>query len=227
MTRTVATTRSNPCAGRGSSSAARAARRLRAELDRPRFRRALERATRLADGARSSADVAAPHGDGDRSNASPIVHRRRSGSRSASVLAYDLDPRTAHPDDIHQMRIAAKGFRYTLEAFEDAVERRLKTLIEEVTASRTRPARCMTRSSPRERARTLIARQRLHPAERDAIEASRAEQDRRAAALRPDIHRRLETVRAPAFRRSLGECRRRAGWRGSPPAGALTRRRRR
>ena len=179
--------------------------RLRSELDRPQFRRSLDRATRVSDEARSSANRGRQT-DGDGEPIQRVAHRAPSviWKSFGEVLAYDLDPRTADPDEIHRMRIAAKRFRYTLEAFEDAVERGLKTLIEDVTALQDAAGEMHDAIVAGQRARTLIHDKRLHRAERDAIEAFASDQDRRAADLRPDIHRRLETVRAPAFRRSLG-----------------------
>src|SRR3954454_24199126 len=65
-----------------------------------------------------------------------VAHRGASTSWKSfgTVLAYDLEPMTADPAAIHEMRIAAKGFRYTLEAFEHAVEPALTPLIDQVTA---------------------------------------------------------------------------------------------
>jgi CHAD domain-containing protein len=179
--------------------------RLRSELDRPRFGRSLESAARLAEDARSS--VAG--GDGAGAHREPtqrVAHRAPSmiWKSFGEVLAYDLDPRTADPDEIHQMRIAAKGFRYTLEAFEDAVGRGLKSLIEEVTALQDAAGEMHDAIVAAERARELIRSDGLEGAELEAIERFANEQDARAEALRPDIHRRFETVRSPAFRRSLG-----------------------
>jgi CHAD domain-containing protein len=182
----------------------RAARRLGAELARPRFRRAIERATRLADGARSSADEAAPH---DSRPIPRVAHRAPATiwKSFGSVLAYDLDPRTAHPDDIHQMRIAAKGFRYTLEAFEDAAGDDLTALIKEVTDLQDAAGKMHDAIVAAEMARNVMADDGLDPSGRDAIERFAAEQDGRAAALRPVIHDSLETVRSMAFRRALAE----------------------
>jgi CHAD domain-containing protein len=182
----------------------RAARRLRAELARARFRRALDRAARLTNDARSSANETPPHG------AEPIqrvAHRAPSTiwKSFGSVLAYDLDPRTAHPDDIHQMRIAAKGLRYTLEAFEDAAGDGLTPLIKEVTDLQDAAGKMHDGIVAAEMARTVIAEDGLDPPEREAIERFAAEQDARAVSLRPAIHRSLETVRSMAFRRALAD----------------------
>jgi CHAD domain-containing protein len=121
------------------------------------------------------------------------------------VLAYDLDPRTAHPDDIHQMRIAAKGFRYTLEAFENAAGDDLTALIKEVTDLQDAAGKMHDAIVAAEMARNVMADDGLDPSGRDAIERFAAEQDGRAAALRPVIHDSLETVRSMAFRRALAE----------------------
>ena len=179
--------------------------RLRSELDRRRFGRSLERAARLAEDARSSAAGGQAPGD-DKEPTQRVAHRAPSTiwKSFGEVLAYDLDARTADPDDIHQMRIAAKGLRYTLEAFEDSVGRGLKTLIEEVTALQDAAGEMHDAIVAAQRARELIERDGLQGADLEAIERFATEQDERAAALRPEIHRRFETVRSPPFRRSLG-----------------------
>ncbi len=185
----------------------REARRLRSELGRRRFDRALQRSKRLALEARSSVQVA---GRGDADNHEPIqrvAHRAPSTiwKSFGAVLAYDLEPMTADPADIHEMRIAAKGFRYTLEAFEHAVEPALTALIDQVTALQDAAGEMHDAIVAAERARAVCGDNGLDPPEREAIERFAAEQDTRAEDLRADIGRRLAAVQGQVFRRWIGD----------------------
>jgi CHAD domain-containing protein len=173
------------------------AERLDAELDRRRFRRALDAAT---ESPRSGTS-----GVGGRVVAR--VADRAPGliwTAFGEVLVYDIDPGTADPALIHEMRIAAKKLRYTLEAFEDAFDR-AQPLIAQVTALQDAGGEMHDAIVARDRARSFIGHARLSNRERQAIESFASSQDRRAEGLRPTIARALKTVRGHAFRRSVSQ----------------------
>ena len=178
------------------------AKRLKAEIDRGRFDRALDGAERLGKPSRQGAG----QGTGDRGRMDRISHRAPGliWASFGEVLAYEIDPMTADPEVIHEMRIAAKKLRYTLEAFEDALQPGA-TLIEEVTALQDAGGEMQDAIVAGERAReTIQAADDLRKPEKTAIEAFAKAQDRRAEAQRPDTARCLAIVRGRGFRESLG-----------------------
>jgi CHAD domain-containing protein len=172
------------------------ARRLQAELDRPRFRRALKWAEALVPReADSSSDS---QNDRVATQAPGLIW-----DAFGAVLAYEVDPRIAAPADIHQVRIAAKKLRYTLEAFEDALQPGA-TLIEEVKALQDSAGSMHDAIVAGDRARSTVRPRRLSARQRQAIDAFADVQANEAERLRPTIARRLRTVRSRAFRESLG-----------------------
>jgi CHAD domain-containing protein len=177
------------------------ARRLNAELDRPRLARALDGAEQLAK------DLPGDTKKGE--GAGHVVHRVADRAPSliwesfGQVLAYDLDPATADPAVIHEMRIAAKKLRYTLEAFEDALQPGT-TLIEKATALQDAGGEMHDAIVARDRASSTIDLADLRRPERAAVEAFAATQDRRAEACRPVVARCLATIRSRAFRQAIG-----------------------
>jgi CHAD domain-containing protein len=170
------------------------ARRLRAELGRRRFRRALRGAKRLVAPGRN------PNPSEDR------VATRAPGliwDAFGVVLAYEVDPRTADPAAIHEVRIAAKKLRYTLEAFEDSLEPGA-TLIEDVKALQDSAGSMHDGIVAGARARSTVARRRLTGSQRRAIDAFADAQVQEAERLRPTIAGKLRTIRGRPFRESLG-----------------------
>jgi CHAD domain-containing protein len=178
-----------------------AARRLEAEIGRRRSRRALDRAEQLVKGLDRSSK------EGGR--ASHVVYRVADRAPSliwaafGEVLAYDLDPLTADPAVIHEMRIAAKKFRYTLEAFESALQPGA-TLIEQTTALQDGGGEMHDAIVARDRARSTVDMAALPRSERVAIEAFAKAQGERAEGCRPVVARYLANVRGRAFRGSIG-----------------------
>ena len=170
------------------------AERLTAELGRGRFDDALAGAERLGKTADGGADGS---GDGPEQQLR-VAHRAPTliWASFGEVLAYEIDPLTTDPASIHEMRIAAKKLRYTLEAFQDALEPGAM-LIQEVTALQDA---IVARDRARE---TTKAADDLAKAEQAAIEAFAEAQDRRAESCRPTTARHLTTVRSRAFRESL------------------------
>jgi CHAD domain-containing protein len=174
------------------------ARRLRAELGRGRFGRALDRAAGLVPAARGS-------------DASPGAEVPRVATKApgliwgayGAVLAQDVDPRTADPAAIHQLRIAAKKLRYTLETFEDALEPGA-TLIREVTALQDAAGSMHDAIVAGERARSTVRPRDLSKRQRRAVAAFAEGRATAAESLRPTIARRLRAVRSRAFREALG-----------------------
>ena len=175
---------------------ARGARRLKTELDRARFRRALERTKRLVpshDQASTDKDDGS-NGKSDRvANQAPALIWDAFGE----VLAYEIDPRTADPASIHKMRIAAKKLRYTLEAFEDAIEPGA-TLIQDVTALQDAAGAMHDAIVAGERARSTVPRRDLSKRQKRAIDAFADAQAGKAEHLRPAIAQRLATIRSRA-----------------------------
>jgi CHAD domain-containing protein len=176
------------------------ARRLRAELGRRRFRRAVRGAKRLvARGTNPSDSTAGANPGEDR------VVTRAPGliwDAFGDVLAYEVDPRTANPAAIHELRIAAKKLRYTLEAFEDALEPGA-TLIDDVKAFQDAAGSMHDGIVAGARARSTVGRSRLTGRQRRAIDAFADAQVRQAERLRPTIAGRLRTIRGRPFRESL------------------------
>jgi CHAD domain-containing protein len=177
------------------------ARRLVEEIERPRFERTLEAAEDLA-----------PKPDGDSSDGRDGQRRvpRISGRAPAliwaafgEVLAFEIDPNSADATVIHELRIAAKKLRYTLETFEDALEPGA-TLIEQVTAIHDAGGEMHDAIVARDRARNTIASEKLRDREEAAAETFAKSQDRRAQSLRPIVARSLSTVRSRGFRLLLG-----------------------
>jgi CHAD domain-containing protein len=167
------------------------ARRLAAELGRPRFRRALRRVTSLVRANGQTATIATK---------APALIWEQFGR----VLALDIDPVTDDPDRIHQARIAAKKLRYTLEAFEDALEPGA-TLIQEVTAIQDAAGDMHDAIVAGERARQLLNENHLRQRERSAIGAFIDAEGRRAESQRPLIGKTLRTIRSRGFRAALGK----------------------
>jgi CHAD domain-containing protein len=177
------------------------AERLTAELGRGRFDAALAGAEQLGKAAHGGAG----EGSGDGDQQLRVAHRAPTliWASFGEVLAYEIDPLTADPAAIHEMRIAAKKLRYTLEAFQDALEPGA-TLIDEVTALQDAGGEMHDAIVARDRAReTTQGAGDLGKAERAAIESFAEEQDRRAESCRPITARCLTTVRSRAFRASL------------------------
>ena len=178
------------------------ARRLKAEIARPRFRRCLRTAQRLvvADDAASSHGASAANAETSRvaTQAPGLIW-----DAFGAVLAYEGDPRTADPAVIHELRIAAKKLRYTLEAFEDALEPGA-TLIEDVTALQDAAGSMHDAIVAGERARSTVPPRDLTRGQQQAIDKYADGQARLAEQQRPAIARRLRTIRSRAFRESLG-----------------------
>ena len=179
----------------------RGARRLMAELDRDRFRTALRRAERLVKAPSPGLHGAAGGGH----LVERVAHRAPAliWDAAGAVLAYELDPLTADPAAIHEMRIAAKKLRYTLEAFEDALEPGA-SLIASVTALQDAGGEMHDAIVARDRAREFAAEHDRRRSERTAIRAFGRLQDRRAASCRPRVATCLALVRGRRFRASLG-----------------------
>jgi CHAD domain-containing protein len=171
----------------------RGARRLLRELEPRVLRGVLARAERLIEPGTRGAVV-------DR------VAGRAPGliwTAYGALLAYEIDSMTADPSIIHRMRITAKQLRYTLEAFEEALVPGA-TLIEEVTAVHDAAGEMHDSIVARDRARSLLAGNRLEHSERTAIQEYADGADRRADACRPVVAQALTTVRGRRFRISLG-----------------------
>jgi CHAD domain-containing protein len=177
------------------------AERLKDELGRGRFDDALAGAEQLGRAADDGAG--ARSGDGDQQLR--VAHRAPTlvWASFGKVLAYEIDPLTADPAAIHEMRISAKKLRYTLEAFRDALEPGA-TLIEEVMALQDAAGEMHDATVARDRARDRTdGADDLGKAERAAIGVFAEAQDHRAEACRPITARHLTTVRSRAFRASL------------------------
>jgi CHAD domain-containing protein len=176
------------------------ARRLKAELERDRFRRTLKGAKRLVPRDAGTRDK----GPGSNVEADRVATQAPALIWDAfgEVLAYEVDPRTADPAAIHQLRIAAKKLRYTLEAFEDALEPGA-TLIEDVTALQDAAGSMHDAIVAADRARLTVDPRDLTKSQRQAINAFADGRAREAERLRPAIARRLRTIRSRSFRESL------------------------
>ena len=177
------------------------AKRLTAELKRARFDDALAGAEQLG----STAEGGAGDGSGDGDQQLRVAHRAPTliWASFGEVLAYEIDPMTADPAAIHEMRIAAKKLRYTLEAFQDALEPGA-TLIDEVTALQDAGGEMHDAIVARDRAReTTRGTLDLGKAEREAIEAFAEAQDRRAESCRAITATHMTAVRSRVLRESL------------------------
>ena len=119
------------------------------------------------------------------------------------MLAFDIDPAGADPTLIHEMRIAAKKLRYTLEAFDDALGRGSTTLIDQVTALQDAAGEMHDAVVARDRAHSFLEGGGLAAASRRAISAFATAQDRRATRLRGTVGRTMRTVRSRDFRADL------------------------
>jgi CHAD domain-containing protein len=119
-----------------------------------------------------------------------------------ALLAFEIDPNTADPAVIHETRIAAKKLRYTLEAFEDALEPGAR-LIAEVTAVHDAGGEMHDAIVARDRSRSMLRERTVSGSQRAAVEAFAESRDRRAAACRPVVARSLATVRSRRFREAL------------------------
>src|SRR5262245_13422529 len=172
------------------------ARRLKSELRRRRFRRALKNAKRLVP--REAGPAASTETDRVATQAPALIW-----DVFGVVLSHELDPRTADPTSIHQLRKAAKKLRYTLEAFEDALEPGA-TLIDEVTALQDAAGSMHDGIVAADRARMTVRDADVTRRERRAIHAFAEARLQRSERLRPDIAKRLRTIRSRAFRTSLG-----------------------
>jgi CHAD domain-containing protein len=174
-----------------------AANRLQAELERKRFDRALDGAEQLGK--------ALTDETGEGSGRVVRIAHRAPGliwSGFGEVLVYEIDPTTADPAVIHEMRIAAKKLRYTLETFEDALEPGA-SLIQDVTALQDAAGEMHDAIVARDRARELIGADDLRTSQGAGIEAYAEGQELRAEAQRPVTARCLAIVRSRAFRASL------------------------
>lgn len=176
--------------------------RLKADIGRPRFRRALKQADVLV------ATPAAGSSDGGRDGRAEAerIATEAPGliwDAYGAVIAYEVDARTADPTVIHELRIAAKKLRYTLEAFEDALEPGA-TLISDVKALQDAAGSMHDSIVAGERARSTVAPRKLTKRQRRAIDAYASDQARSAERLRPAIAGALQRVRSRPFRASLG-----------------------
>jgi len=174
---------------------------LLSELDRDRFKEAVDGAERLAAPAHPPTDA----GDSTRGNVGRIAHRAPGliWDAAGKVFAYELDPMTADPAVIHEMRIAAKKLRYTLEAFEEALEPG-RSLIATVTALQDAGGEMHDAIVARDRARTFADEEDLHDRQRDAVKAFAELQGRRAEDCRSTVAAGFERIRGRRFRDALG-----------------------
>ena len=171
--------------------------RLRSELRQPPFDRVISSLGRLRPGAD------APH----LARMSRVADLAPAHIRAAAqvVLASEIDPLTADPTQIHELRIAAKELRYTLELF-DLGSRPSAASIDEVTALQDAAGDMHDAIVAGERARTFLESQsHLSAAERAGINRFAQIEDRRAEDLRHAVNRRLGIVRGTAFRHSVNE----------------------
>ncbi len=175
--------------------------RLTAELDRDRFRRSVKGAAWLLGSGHPHPGSAATGG-----RSVQRVAYRAPGliwAAAGGVFAYELDLLAADPTLIHEMRKAAKGLRYTLEAFEDSLEPGA-SLIASVTALQDASGEMHDAIVARDRARAFVDATHLGRAPRDAIRAFAERQDRRAEQDRSTIATRLAVVQGRRFRDALG-----------------------
>jgi CHAD domain-containing protein len=175
--------------------------RLTAELDRDRFRDAVDGAERLLDG-----PTGEPHEAASRGGTVERIADRAPGliwGAAGKVFAYEVDPLIADPTVIHEMRITAKKLRYTLEAFEDALEPG-PSLIATVTALQDAGGEMHDAIVARDRARAFADAEDLRDGQRDAIRAFAKQQDVRAEQCRPTVATCLARVRSRDFRDALG-----------------------
>jgi CHAD domain-containing protein len=176
------------------------ATRLKAEIGRGRFRRALAGVKQLTTLSGSDAGEGTAGGEVHRiADRAPALIWDAFGE----LLAFDIDPEVADPVVIHEMRIAAKKLRYTLEAFEDALEPGAR-LITEVTALQDAAGEMHDAIVAADRARSTMEADGVPRRERSAIGAFARAQERRAETRRPVIARCLAAVRGRPFRASLG-----------------------
>jgi CHAD domain-containing protein len=178
----------------------RHAARLVQELERRRFDRSLDVAADLGKvprgGHRTPPDgQAVTHRVGNR--APELVW-----SAFGELLGYELDVQTADPARIHEMRIAAKKLRYTLEAFEDAFEP-AATLAEEVTSLQDAAGDMHDAIVAQDRAQSFLDQATLHEDQAEAVRAFATAQAHRAARARTTVARRLSSVRSQRFRAAL------------------------
>jgi CHAD domain-containing protein len=168
-------------------------RKLKGEIGRRRFRRSIREAKDLVQPAEPD--------DGE----ARVVTRApgRIWDAFGAVLAHDVDPDTADPAAIHQLRIAAKKLRYTLEAFQDALEPSAG-LIEQVTELQDAAGSMHDGIVAAERARATAEPLKLTKPQREAIDTYADGQLHDAERLRPAIARSLQAVRSRRFRESLG-----------------------
>jgi CHAD domain-containing protein len=171
------------------------AERLAHDLGRKRFRDAVDGAGDLLTAATTTTD-------------GPLarVASRAPGliwDAAGNVLAYDIDPETADPATIHDLRIAAKKLRYTLEAFEDALAPG-PSLVDEVTTLQDAGGEMHDAIVARDRARSFARRDDLTDRERRAIHAFAQRQDERAEACRVPVAVSLTRVQGREFREALG-----------------------
>jgi CHAD domain-containing protein len=174
------------------------ARRLKAALTRRRFDQALRGARRL---------IRASDGGAGRNGAVDRVGTRAPGliwKAYGKVLAFDIEPATADPAAIHQMRIAAKKLRYTIEAFEDAIAGSA-ALIEQLTAVQDAAGEMHDAIVAVDRARSSVDLDPLTDAQRAAIRAFADAQRRRAEGLRRSVGQKLRVIRSQQFRDTLGQ----------------------
>jgi CHAD domain-containing protein len=174
------------------------ARRLKGALTRGRFDQALRGARRL---------VRASDGRAGRNGAVDRVGTRAPGlvwKAYGKVLAFDIEPATADPAAIHQMRIAAKKLRYTIEAFEDAIAGSA-ALMEQVTAVQDAAGEMHDAIVAVDRARSTVDLDPLTDAQRAAIRAFADAQRRRAEGLRRSVGQKLRVIRSQQFRDTLSQ----------------------
>jgi CHAD domain-containing protein len=174
---------------------------LLSELDRARFEEAVDGAERLLVPGHPGSDG----GDSNGGNTQRIAHRAPGliWDAAGKILAYELDPLTADPTAVHEMRIAAKKLRYTLEAFDEALEPGA-SLIATVTALQDAGGEMHDAIVARDRARAFADEHDLRDRQRDAVKAFADLQDRRAGDCRSTVATCLDRVRGRRFREDLG-----------------------
>jgi CHAD domain-containing protein len=177
---------------------ARAVRRLRAELERRRYRRFLDHAAELGRSARAARL---------RPGEPPLRVRDRAPAKIwealGPLLAFDLGPGAPDPLAIHRMRIAAKGLRYTLEAFEDAIGGDVAARIAAVTALQDAAGKSHDAGVAATRAEAIVRTAHgVTPRERKAIQTYVARRRRDARSV-GESRRRLAAVKRRAFRNAV------------------------
>ena len=173
------------------------------ELDSDDYRRLVEEYRVFV--ATEGAAVAPP--------ASPMTpHRVRDTAASRSwaayeqVRAYEAVLRWADLETLHQLRIAAKWLRYTLEFFREALGPETAALIPRVVALQDHLGWLHDAEVSSALTRTFLVAEasRLSPAETEAIAGYLHAREHELARLRRTLGRPWSSVAGPSFRRLLG-----------------------